>query len=114
MKLIDMSDYNRAAKAFWGLMVVAGSVVFGWSIKACWHLTPNQSVQLATLLLLVAITSWYPIRIPSTNSSFTASDVFTFLACVILGVPAAVIVGVMDAFVSSKKTSKRQIGKQND
>jgi len=97
MKLIDMSDYNRAAKAFWGLMVVAGSVVVGWSIKNCWHLTPNQALQFASLLLLVAIASSYPIRIPSTNSSFTASDVFTFLACMILGVPAAVIVGVLDA-----------------
>jgi hypothetical protein len=85
MKLIDMSDYNRAAKTFWGLMVVAGSIVVGWSIKSCWHLSPNQALQFASLLLLVAITSSYPIRIPSTKSSFTASDVFTFLACVILG-----------------------------
>src|SRR5256884_9235873 len=109
MKLIDMSDYNRAAKAYWGLMVVAGSIVVGWSIKSCWHLSPDQSLQFASLLLLVVIASSYPIRIPSTSSSFTASDVFTFLACVILGVPAAVIVGVLDAFVSSKRTSKRPV-----
>jgi diguanylate cyclase (GGDEF)-like protein/putative nucleotidyltransferase with HDIG domain len=109
MKLIDMSDYNRAAKAFWGLMVVAGSVLVGWSIKSCWHLSLTQGLQFASLLLLVAIASSYPIRIPSTNSSFTASDVFTFLACLILGVPAAVIVGVVDAFVSSKRTSKRPV-----
>jgi diguanylate cyclase (GGDEF)-like protein/putative nucleotidyltransferase with HDIG domain len=109
MKLIDMSDYNRAAKAYWGLMVVAGSIVVGWSIKSCWYLSPDQALQFASLLMLVTIASWHPIRIPSTNSSFTASDVFTFLACVILGVPAAVIVGVVDAFVSSKRTSKRLV-----
>ena len=109
MKLIDMSDYNRAAKAYWAFMVIAGSSVVVWSIKSYQHLSPTQSLQLAGLLMLVAIASSYPIRIPSTNSSFTASDVFTFLACLVLGVPAAVMVGVVDAFVSSKRTSKRVV-----
>src|ERR1043166_8193869 len=109
MKLIDMSDYNRAAKAYWAFMVLAGSIVVGWSIKSFQHLSASQWMQFAALLSLVALASFFPIRIPSTNSSFTASDIFTFLACLILGVPAAVIVGVVDAFVSSKRTSKRLV-----
>lgn len=107
MKLIDMSDYNRAAKTFWFLMVVAGSAVVVWSIKSCQVLSPLQWLQFVVLIALVAFASSYPIRIPSTNSSFTASDVFTFLACLLLGVPAAVTVGAVDAWVSSKRTSKR-------
>src|ERR1043166_7697039 len=95
MKLIDMSDYNRAAKAYWAFMVLAGSIVVGWSIKSFQHLSASQWMQFAALLSLVALASFFPIRIPSTNSSFTASDVFTFLACLLLGVPAAVAVGVL-------------------
>ena len=109
MKLIDMSDYNRAAKAYWAFMVLAGSIVVGWSIKSFQHLSASQWLQFGALLSLVALASFFPIRIPSTNSSFTASDVFTFLACLLLGVPAAVAVGVVDAFVSSKRTSKRGV-----
>jgi diguanylate cyclase (GGDEF)-like protein/putative nucleotidyltransferase with HDIG domain len=109
MKLIDMSDYNRGAKAYWAFMVFLGSGVVVWSIKSYQHFSAVQWLQFAVLLSLVTIASSYPIRIPSTNSSFTASDVFTFLTCLLLGVPAAVAVGVVDAFVSSKRTSKRMV-----
>ena len=109
MKLIDMNDYNRAARAYWLLMVVLGSSVLAWAIKSFAHFSPVQWLQLGVLLGLVTITSSYPIRIPNTKSSFTASDVFTFLACIVLGVPGAVCVGVVDAFVSSKRTSTRAV-----
>lgn len=107
MKLIDMSDYNRAARAYWSIMVLAGGCVAVWALSRCVGLTPMQWAEFAGLLTLVVIASSYPIRIPSTNSSFTASDVFTFLTCLILGVPAAVLIGVADAFVSSRRTSQR-------
>ena len=109
MKLIDMSDYNRVAKAYWAFMVFAGSGAVVWSIRSYQHFAAVQWLQFAVLLALVTVASSYPIRIPSTNSSFTASDVFTFLTCLLLGVPAAVAVGVVDAFVSSKRTSKRMV-----
>src|ERR1043165_4950922 len=69
MKLIDMSDYNRAAKAYWAFMVLAGSIVVGWSIKSFQHLSASQWLQFGALLSLVALASFFPIRIPSTNSS---------------------------------------------
>src|SRR5439155_24680489 len=30
MKLIDLSDYNRPAKTYWTVMVIAGASVFVW------------------------------------------------------------------------------------
>src|SRR5438105_2961374 len=109
MKLIDMSDYNRAAKTYWMVMVSAGAVVCAWAIRNCTSFTATQATQLAALLLLVAFTSSYPIRIPGTKSSFTAGDVFTFISCLLLGIPAAVLIGVVDALVSSRRTSKRLV-----
>jgi diguanylate cyclase (GGDEF)-like protein/putative nucleotidyltransferase with HDIG domain len=102
-----MSDYNRAASAYWSVMVLAGVGVVLWALFGCAGLSAVRSVQFTVILALVIAASSYPIRIPNTNSSFTASDVFTFLACLMLGVPAAVLMGVVDAFVSSRRTSKR-------
>ena len=107
MKLLDMSDYNRSAKTYWSLMVAAGAVVFVWAIVRCLSLTQIQSGELAAFVLFAIVASSHPIRIPNTDSSFTAGDVFTFLAVMILGVPAAILVGIVDVFVSSRRTSKK-------
>ena len=39
MKLIDMSDYNRPAKAYWFVMVVVGAAVFAWALSQVASLT---------------------------------------------------------------------------
>ncbi len=88
-------------------MVAAGAVVFVWAIARCFLLTQIQGGELAALVLFAVVASSHPIRIPGTKSSFTAGDVFTFLALLILGMPAAVLVGIVDVFVSSHRTSKR-------
>jgi diguanylate cyclase (GGDEF)-like protein/putative nucleotidyltransferase with HDIG domain len=107
MKPINMSDYNRAAKTYWCAMVVAGAAVFAWALYHSLNLTPFQWAEFGGLLSLVILASANPIRIPNTNSSFTASDTFTFLAVLFLGVPAAVLIGCVDSFVSSRRTSTR-------
>src|SRR5882762_10298703 len=107
MKLIEMSDYNRAAKTYWTVMVIAGATVFVWAIRHCFGFSPTQWAQFAGLLVLVILAGSNPIRIPNTRSSFTAGDVFIFLGVLFLGIPAAIVIGVADAFVSSRRTSKR-------
>ena len=107
MKLIEMSDYNRSAKTYWIGMVIAGALVFVWALQSCLGLSLIQGVGLAGLLGLVILAGANPIRIPGTHSSFTAGDVFTFLTVLFLGVPAAVLVGAVDSFVSSRWTSKK-------
>src|SRR5260370_654294 len=107
MKLIEMSDYNRAAKTYWVVMVCAGAAVFVWALQRCVSLSPIQWAEFAGLLGLVTVAGSNPIRIPNTKSSFTAGDAFTFLTVLFLGVPAAVLIGITDSFVSSRRTSKR-------
>jgi diguanylate cyclase (GGDEF)-like protein/putative nucleotidyltransferase with HDIG domain len=107
MKLIDMSDYNRAAKTYWAVMVIAGAGVFVWALPHCFALSPIQWAEFAGLLSLVIVAGLNPIRIPNTKSSFTAGDVFTYLGVLFLGVPAAIVIGMVDSFVSSRRTSKR-------
>jgi len=107
MKLIEMSDYNRPARTYWTVMVLAGGGVFTWAVLRCFSLSQTQCAVFAGLIALVILAGSYPIRIPNTKSSFTAGDVFIFLGVLFLGVPAAIVIGVIDAFVSCRRTSKR-------
>src|SRR5438874_3240507 len=107
MKPIEMFDYNRAAKIYWFVMVAAGAMLFVWAAQRCLAFSTIQWATFGGLLLLVIVAGANPIRIPNTTSRFTAGDVFTFLSVLFLGVPSAILVGVADAFVSSRRTSKR-------
>ena len=107
MKLIDLSDYNRPAKTYWTVMVIVGASIFVWAVQHCFGLSSIQWAQFAGLFLLVVVAGSNPIRIPNTRSSFTAGDVFIFLGVLFLGIPAAIVIGVVDSFVSCHRTSKR-------
>ena len=107
MKLIEMSDYNRAAKIYWSVMVAGGVLTAAWGLSQCLSFSTLQWTEFLALLSLVIITSSYPIRIPNTNASVTAGDTFTFLSILFLGVPAGLVIGVVDSFVSARRTTRR-------
>ena len=50
MTLIDMSDYNRPAKTYWIVMVIAGTAVFAWAAYDCFSFTQIQLAEFAGLL----------------------------------------------------------------
>src|SRR2546423_2832342 len=102
-----MSDYNRAARAYWSAMVLAGPLTGAWGVYHSLFFTPTEWAQFLALLSLVVVTASQPIRIPNTNASVTAGDTFTFLSVLLLGVPAAVLLGMVDSFVSSHRTTRR-------
>lgn len=102
-----MSDYNYAAKIYWSVMVAAGLVTGAWGFYQCLSFSLVEWGEFIALLTLVLITSSYPIRIPNTTASVTAGDTFTFLSVMMLGVPAAILLGVADSFVSSHRTTRR-------
>src|SRR2546423_298930 len=102
-----MTDSRRAAKVYWYAMVFAGAAACVWAAQRLGSLTSMQWAEFAVLLSLVILASSHPIRIPNTNSSFTASDTFTFLTVLFLGVPSAILIGAVDSYVSARRTSKR-------
>jgi diguanylate cyclase (GGDEF)-like protein/putative nucleotidyltransferase with HDIG domain len=107
MKLIEMSDYSFAARLYWSVMVAAGTLTGVWALSQCLSFSPEQWGEFIALLCLVIITGSYPIRIPNTAASVTAGDTFTFLSVLFLGVPAAIVIGMVDSFVCSWRTSRR-------
>src|SRR5436309_11722267 len=102
-----MSDYNRAARAYWGVVVAAGALVFAWGVYGCLSFGAAQCAQLLVLASLVVISGMIPVRIPGTKASVTAGDCFIFLGAIFLGVPAAIVLGALDLFTSSLSTSRR-------
>ncbi|HST51878.1 MAG TPA: diguanylate cyclase [Pyrinomonadaceae bacterium] len=104
---MNMSDYSRAAKAYWFAVVSAGACVFVWGLWSCLSFGAAQWAQLLVLASLVVISGIVPVRIPGTKASMTAGDCFIFLGAIFLGVPAAIVLGALDLFTSSLKTSSR-------
>ena len=102
-----MSDYNRAARAYWSVMVLAGALTGVWAFYRSLSFNAQEWAVLVTLVSLVMLTGWHSLRIPGTHASFTAGDAFVFLSVLLLNVPAAVIVGVVDTFVCTCRRSKR-------
>lgn len=107
MKLIDLYDYNRGSRSYWYAMVVAGALATVWAGYRCLSFTSMQWAEFIGLLSFAIIASWRPIRIPNTCASVTAGDTFMFLGILFLGVHAAVLIGTIDSFISSRRTSKR-------
>ncbi|MDQ3817435.1 MAG: diguanylate cyclase [Acidobacteriota bacterium] len=107
MKLIEMSDYNRAARIYWSVMVAAGTFTAAWALHLCLQFDAVEWSQFLALLSLVIVTGCYPIRIPGTTANLTVGDTFTFLSVIFLGIPAAIVLSVVDAFLGSRRTTKK-------
>jgi diguanylate cyclase (GGDEF)-like protein/putative nucleotidyltransferase with HDIG domain len=105
--MIDMSDYSRMAKVYWVALVSAGALIVAWAISQCLSFTPSQGLQFLALASFVVLSSSLPIRIPNTSASITGGDAFIFLGAILLGVPAALVLGAADALISSLRTSGR-------
>ncbi|HVF55366.1 MAG TPA: diguanylate cyclase [Pyrinomonadaceae bacterium] len=107
MAFINMSDYNRASRFYWGALVSIGTLVCAWGVYNCLSFGAAQWAQLVVLTSLVVVSGARPIRIPNTKASVTAGDAFTFLGVIFLGVPAAIVIGAADLLTSSLRTTRR-------
>ena len=108
MSKIDMSDYHRAAKGYWFTLVLTGGALCVWAaVSLCLSLTPLPAFQFFALLGCVAIFGALPVRIPGTTASITVADTFIFLAVILLGPPAAVLLGAADAFIGTIRSMRR-------
>jgi signal transduction histidine kinase/ActR/RegA family two-component response regulator len=70
------------------------------------HFDPRYSVLIGVALLL---TSRITIPIPRFSSQISVSDTFVFLVLLLYGGAAAVVVGAMEAFISSLRFSRRPV-----
>ncbi|HYC35031.1 MAG TPA: GGDEF domain-containing protein [Usitatibacter sp.] len=102
-----MPDYNRAAAAYWCGLILVGVAVLAVALHAA-SLRPAQ-VQLQILAVCVAsmLAGGFPVPLPGTKSSFSAAEIFIFLALLYVGLDAACLAAAAEAFIASARTSKR-------
>jgi diguanylate cyclase (GGDEF)-like protein len=102
-----MPDYNRAAALYWCALIAVGAAVIAVAIHAA-ALRPAQSLwQLAAVCGASMLVGAFPVPLPGTKSSFSAAEIFIFLALLYLGLDAACLAAAAEAFVASARTSKR-------
>ncbi|MEK6320816.1 MAG: HD domain-containing phosphohydrolase [Acidobacteriota bacterium] len=107
MRFIDMSDYNRDARAYWWTATSIGALAFGYAVCGVLRLDMNGQLGVVALMVIVFVAGLRPIRIPGTNTSITPGDIFVFLTALFWGAPAATLVAATDALAGSCRTSRR-------
>jgi diguanylate cyclase (GGDEF)-like protein/putative nucleotidyltransferase with HDIG domain len=107
MRRIEMSDYNRAARAYLGALAILAALTISWAAFNCRAFTNAEWMQLAVLSLLASVANLRPIRVPETTETVNIGDTFIFLGALFLGAPAAVLISVAGAVAGLWRTSKR-------
>ncbi|HKQ06287.1 MAG TPA: HD domain-containing phosphohydrolase [Blastocatellia bacterium] len=107
MRWIDMSDYNRGARAYWWLTTLGGAVAVSGAVVSLARMDQVRGLEVAALMVVVYLAGLRPVRVPSTQVIITPGDIFMYLSALFLGAPAATLVGVTDAFSASYRLSQR-------
>src|SRR4026209_76470 len=99
---------NKFFGPFLWVVVVSGSLAFIYSAFQIdlRHFDSHFAVLVAMALLL---TSRITIPLPRYSSQISVSDTFVFLVLLLYGSAAAVVVGALEAFLSSLYFSRRPL-----
>src|SRR4051794_35449695 len=97
---------NKLFRPFLLLVVVSGSLAFTYSaLQIDFRQFDSHFAVLAAMALL--LTSRITVPIPRFSSQISVSDTFVFLVLLLYGAPAAIIVGAVEAFLSSLRFSRK-------
>ncbi len=107
MRFIDMSDYNRNARAYWWTTTSIGALAFSYAVFGVLRLDINGQLGVAALMAVVFLAGLRPITVPGTKTSITPGDIFVFLTALFWGPAAATLVAATDALAGSCRTSRR-------
>src|SRR5678816_1822404 len=97
---------NKFFRPFLWVVVGCGSLVFLYSTT---QIHPSQFDSRFVVLVAVALllTSKITIPLPRLSSQISVSDTFVFLVLLLYGGAAAVVMGALEAVVSSLRFSRR-------
>ncbi len=101
-------DRKLLAKPFMGMIIAAGVAVSLYSL----YRLPIAQLDVLFLLLAVvtvAITSRITVRVPGVNGRITISETLIFLAMLLYGGEAAILLAAADGFCSSLLISRKPI-----
>lgn len=102
-----MHDYNASAKSYWWLIAAIGYALLAHAIFRASSMPATTLIQIALAAAFVGVVACFPVEIPGTKMSVAGGEIFIFLALLLFGAEAAVLIAVVEAGVASARTSKR-------
>jgi diguanylate cyclase (GGDEF)-like protein len=102
-----MPDYNRATTIYWWGLTLVGAAVIALAIHEASLRPFSSQLQILAACIASMLAGGFPIPLPGTKSSFSAAEIFIFLALLYVGLDAACLAAAAEAFVASARTSKR-------
>ena len=102
-----MPDYNRRATTAWWVAESAGVLALVYCLVQVAALGWLGWLQMAIGAALAIGAGLFPVRVPGTQNSYVASEIFIFLLLLMLGPASAAVVASADGFVGSYRSSKR-------
>ena len=102
-----MPDYNRAATAYWWSVVLLGVAALLWSVDQVAAGPASFGLQVLAGCVVTMLAGLFPVRIPGSNNSFAAGEIFIILVLLVYGPEAAVLAAACETGVGALRTSKR-------
>jgi len=102
-----MPDYNRKAAAYWWLMVALGTALLWHALSRLAALPAGELATVVVGTAIAMIAALVPVRIPRSNNSFAAGEIFIFLLLLLHGPAAAAVAAAAEGLVGSWRTSQR-------
>lgn len=102
-----MPDYNRAAATYWWGLILLGAAVTAAATYGAALRPFDTQLQILAVCVASALAGGFPVALPGTKNSFSAAEIFIFLALLYVGLDAACLAAAAEAFVASARTSKR-------
>lgn len=102
-----LHDYNRAATAYWCLLVLAGLAALAAAAVTLAAAPTGQIGQSLALAALATVVGMFPLRVPGSKNSIAAGDIFIFLSLLLFGPAAAVLAAATEAGACAWRSSRR-------
>jgi diguanylate cyclase (GGDEF)-like protein/PAS domain S-box-containing protein len=102
-----MPDYNRKATVYWWSVVLLGVGTLVMSVATVAAQPPLVWLQVAVGTAIAMLAGFFPVRVPRSNNSFAAGEIFIFLLLLLHGPAAAALAAAGEGGVGAFRTSKR-------
>lgn len=105
--MIDMHDYNAAARRYWWTLVVAGGAALVFCVYRVLQLDGANLAGTLAGAALAGVVGIFPVRIPHTKTSIAGAEIIIFFVLLVYGTPAAVLAAVLEGAAASFRNSVR-------
>ncbi len=99
-----MAEQKHIKAYLWSIIFLGGVLTLAAAFRMPWESLGLRFVLLA--FITVGISSRFSVRIPRANTNVTVADTFIFLALLLYGGPAAILLSATEGLTSGRRISK--------